>query len=67
MSEVIGWAATAAFAVSYLCRRQVDLRRVQAAAALLWIGYGLMIRSSPVIVANVIVASIAMFSSFQRQ
>jgi hypothetical protein len=66
MSDLIGWIATAAFAVSYFCRKQVALRRVQAVAALFWVGYGVSIRSSPVIVANVIVASIAIVSSFQR-
>jgi hypothetical protein len=66
MSDLIGWIATAAFAVSYFCRRQAALRRVQAVAAMLWIGYGVTIRSSPVIVSNVVVASIAIISSFQR-
>jgi Bacterial inner membrane protein len=66
MSDLIGWTATLAFAVSYFFRKQVALRRVQAVAALLWIGYGVTIRSSPVIVANVVVALIAIVSSFQR-
>ena len=66
MSELFGWAATAAFAVSYFCRKSASLRRVQAVAALLWIAYGVAIRSAPVIVANVIVAGIAMASSFQK-
>jgi hypothetical protein len=43
------------------------LRRVQAVAALLWLSYGVLINSAPVIVANVIVASLAAFSSFRRQ
>jgi hypothetical protein len=40
---------------------------VQAVAALLWLSYGVLINSAPVIVANVIVAGLATFSSFRRQ
>ena len=66
MFEWIGWVATAAFAASYFCRQPATLRRVQALAALLWIGYGIIINAPPVIVANVVVAAIALGSSFQR-
>jgi hypothetical protein len=67
MFEWIGWVATAVFALSYFCRQPALLRRTQAVAALLWIGYGLIIKAPPVIVANVVVAAIALFSSFQRR
>jgi len=63
MLSWIGWVATAVFAGSYLCRRQVTLRRVQAAAAVLWVVYGVLIHALPVVVANVIVASVALYSS----
>jgi len=33
------------------------LRRIQALAALLWIGYGILIHAAPVIVANLVVAA----------
>lgn len=46
----IGWVATAVFASSYLCREATSLRRVQAA---------------PVIVANLIVAGMALASSLR--
>jgi hypothetical protein len=46
----IGWVATAVFASSYLCREAASLRRVQAA---------------PVIVANLIVAGVALASSLR--
>jgi hypothetical protein len=59
----IGWVATAAFASSYLCKQPTSLRRVQAAAASLWVVYGLIIHAYPVIVANVVVATMAMLSS----
>lgn len=67
MSEWIGWIATAVFAVSYFCSRPAALRRVQALAALLWIGYGIIIKAPPVIVANLVVAAMAVISSFQRR
>jgi hypothetical protein len=60
----LGWVATALFAASYLCRDTTMLRRVQAAAALLWIGYGVALEAAPVIVANLIVAAMALYSSF---
>lgn len=64
--EGIGWAATAIFAVSYLSRDPGRLRRVQAAAALVWIAYGVAIRSLPVIVANVIVSALAVYFGTSR-
>ena len=65
MREWIGWAATSIFAISYFCKRPVALRVVQAAAAMLWVAYGLLIHARPVIVANLVVASIALYSSFR--
>ena len=62
----IGWLATAVFASSYFTRRQATLRRIQGAAALLWGVYGALIHSLPVLVANVIVAAMAIGSSFLR-
>ena len=67
MIEWIGWLATGVFAVSYFCRRPVALRRMHALAAALWIGYGISIKALPVIVANLVVAAIALVSSFQGQ
>lgn len=65
MFEWIGWIATAVFAVSYFCRKAEALRRMQALAALLWISYGVIIKAPPVIVANVVVAAMAILSSLQ--
>ena len=63
----IGWVATATFASSYFFKHPAALRRVQACAALLWIGYGVLIHAMPVIVANVVVAAIAVYSSLKSQ
>lgn len=64
--DYIGWLATATFASSYFSKHPARLRRIQALAALLWISYGVMIHAGPVIVANLIVAVLAVFSSFRR-
>ena len=66
MAEWIGWTATGVFAASYFCKEPAVLRRVQALAALLWIVYGVLLEAPPVIVANVIVATLAVWSSRRR-
>ena len=57
--EVLGWAATATFVGSYLAKRAETLVRVQIAGALMWAVYGVLVRSAPVIVANVLVIGAA--------
>jgi hypothetical protein len=63
-ADLVGWAATALFAVSYFCRGPRALRLLQAAGALLWLAYGVALHALPVIVANVIVASLALWSAW---
>ncbi len=60
----IGWIATAVFSCSYSVSSSAMLRRIQAAAALMWVAYGFLIGAMPVVVANVIVAAAAAYSSF---
>jgi len=64
--EWIGWVATALFAGSYFCKQPATLRRLQALAALLWIGYGLLIKAAPVVAANVVVAALALYSAWRQ-
>lgn len=66
MFEWVGWVATAVFASSYFFKQTSTLRQIQAGAALLWIGYGVIIHSLPVIVANLIVA-VAALATYWRQ
>ncbi len=66
MADWIGWLATAVVASSYFFRRPVTLRRIQAVGALAWLAYGALIHAPPVVVANVIVAATAIWSSFTR-
>jgi len=64
--DALGWLATAAFASSYLFKEPIALRRSQAFAALLWVAYGAMIHALPVVVANLVVAGAALYSSLSR-
>jgi len=65
--DAIGWLATAIFGVSYFVRNPSTMRWVQASAALCWLLYGVMLHAAPVIVANVIVASLAAYSAWRRR
>jgi hypothetical protein len=67
MSSLLGWAATAVSAGSYLSRQEARLRKIQGAAACLWIIYGVNVDAPPVIVANIIVAAMAFCSSFAKR
>ena len=65
MLNWVGWVATALFASSYFCKRAATLRRVQALAAVVWVGYGIIIGAVPVVVANLIVAAMAAYSAWR--
>jgi len=62
---VVG-AEAYAFHAPYFTKTPVGLRRVQGVAAGLWALYGVMIHSLPVIAANILVASVAVVSSFRK-
>jgi hypothetical protein len=59
MIEYLGWAATTVFVASYFCTRNRVLKAVQMAGAAMWVGYGLFIGASPVVVANLAVFAAA--------
>ena len=59
----VGWLATATFAASYFAKESSTLRRIQGLGACLWATYGVLIHALPVVVANVIVAGVAIASS----
>jgi hypothetical protein len=63
--SVLGWVATAVFASSYFYSEPATLKKIQAAAACLWIVYGIAIGAVPVVVANLIVAGAALYSSLR--
>ena len=43
------------------------MRRMQAIAAVLWIGYGVWMSALPIIVANAIVAMLALYSDWKTR
>ncbi len=61
--EAVGWIATAVFTMSFLFTDVVRMRAVQICGALLWMGYGLLIGSVPVVVANVLVFVVACWTT----
>ena len=63
----LGWAATAVFVGSYFFTSPARLRAVQMFGALLWITYGVLIRASPVVVANVLVFSAAAWTVLRQR
>jgi hypothetical protein len=63
LTDWLGWLATAVFVLSYRFRDQRTLRWTQALAAVLWVGYGLARHAMPVVVANLLVAGMALYSS----
>ena len=65
-ADWIGWIATAAFAVSYFFNGPRTLRIIQGLSAVLWIGYGLLIQATPVVVANLIVAAAAGYTMWRQ-
>ena len=65
MVDLAGWLATAVFLTSYFAKQPIALRRIQGVAALVWVSYGILIHSWPVIVANVLVAGVAVATSFR--
>ena len=66
MLDGIGWVATALFASSYFFKTSRGMRRVQAVAALVWVTYGFLMSAVPIIVANVIVAVLAVYSDLKE-
>jgi uncharacterized protein with PQ loop repeat len=62
-ADWLGWVATVVFLASYSCKSQRTLRLIQALAALLWVVYGLLLHALPIIVANLLVAGVAAYSS----
>jgi hypothetical protein len=63
LAETVGWAATAVFVGSYFFDRAEVLVRVQIAGAVIWIAYGALTRSAPVIAANLLVVAAALWKA----
>jgi hypothetical protein len=65
-TDLIGWAATAVFAASYFCARATTMRRVQIVGALMWTVYGVLSHAPPVVVANLLLVAVALWTARRR-
>ena len=63
MNDVVGYLATGIVLCSYLFKNPSTLRKVQALGAVVWMLYGFLLHSGPVIVANLLIVAIALWSS----
>ena len=59
VADSIGWMATAVFVASYFFSKPAMLRGLQMLGAALWMTFGVLIASKPVIVSNVLVFAAA--------
>ena len=64
--EALGWAATATFIGSYLFARAATLVRVQMLGAAMWVAYGALTHSRPVMVANLLVVAAGGWKAWHR-
>lgn len=65
-TDLVGWAATAAFAMSYFLP-EARMRLVQMLGASLWLAYGILLGEPPIIVANSLVLVAAFFTTRRRK
>ncbi|HEV8124530.1 MAG TPA: hypothetical protein VGP80_09820 [Gemmatimonadales bacterium] len=63
MNDAVGYLATAVVLCSYMFKNPSTLRRIQALGAIVWMTYGFLLHSGPVIVANLLIVCIALWSS----
>ncbi len=59
VADTMGWMATVVFVASYFFSKPAMLRGLQMLGAVLWMTFGLLIASKPVIVSNVLVFAAA--------
>ena len=66
MIDYLGWAATGVFVASYFFTRPQTIKGVQMVGALIWVTYGWMIGASPIVVANLLVFTVAALTVGRR-
>lgn len=65
-TDLVGWAATTAFALSYFLH-ETRMRLMQMLGAALWLAYGVLLGEPPIIVANTLVLVVAFFTTLRRR
>lgn len=66
-ADTMGWIATAVFVASYFFSRPAMLRGLQMLGATLWIAFGVLIASKPVIASNVLVFAAAAWTLVRQR
>jgi hypothetical protein len=67
VQDGVGWIATAVFVASYFFSKPALLRLLQMLGALLWMAFGVLIASKPVIASNVLVFAAAAWTLWRRR
>src|SRR5690242_4817296 len=67
IADTIGWIATAVFVASYFFSRPAMLRGLQMLGAALWMTFGILIASRPVIVSNILVFAAAAWTLVRQR
>ncbi|HEY7890250.1 MAG TPA: hypothetical protein VIC29_18665 [Steroidobacteraceae bacterium] len=67
IADSVGWMATTVFVASYFFSKPTMLRGLQMLGAALWMTFGLLIASKPVIVANVLVFAAAAWTMMRER
>jgi hypothetical protein len=66
-ADTIGWIATLVFVGSYFFPKPATLRICQILGAVLWIAYGCLIASKPVIASNLLVFAAAAWTLARKR
>jgi hypothetical protein len=65
--DIIGWMATGVFVASYFFSKPSKLRLLQMVGSMLWMTYGIVIASKPVVAANVMVFAAAAWTVMRER
>lgn len=53
--EILGYVSTVVTLISFLVEKQLKLRIINTCGAILWVVYGVLITSNPVILTNALI------------
>lgn len=67
MIEFLGYIATFGTLFSFTQKNIVKLRIINGSAAVLWIVYGLLISSSPIVITNLMIVLIHLYNLFKEK
>jgi len=67
MIEILGYLAMALTMLSFAFSDMEILRRVNLLGCIVWIAYGLLMSSNPIIFTNVAIASVHIFSIYKAK